>query len=66
MAHCKIQCKKNNSLTIGIKDCSVFPELENQYDLLSTIYGLNITIISKQQKLNLDNLFFSGLKISFK
>ena len=58
--------KKTNVITIGIKDCSVFPELENQYELLNNIHGLNITIILKQDKLSSDNLFLSGLKIPFK
>jgi len=58
--------KGTNSLTIGIKDCSIFPELENQYDLLKSIVGFNVTINYKENINNKDNLFFSGLKIPFK
>ena len=57
--------KETNSLTIGIKDCSIFPELENQYDLLTNLSGIEITLCSKEKKLNKNNLLFSGLKIKF-
>jgi large subunit ribosomal protein L5 len=58
--------KGKNSITIGIEDCSVFPELENQFELINKIYGVNISIFLKNRNLNKDNLFFSGLKIPFK
>ena len=58
--------KNNNSITLGIKDCSIFPELENQYDLLTEIYGLNINFVSSSKIQSKDNLFFSGFKIPFK
>jgi large subunit ribosomal protein L5 len=54
-----------NHITLGIKDCNIFPELENQYNLLSSIHGLNIDLCLKEYELNKKNLFFSGLKIKF-
>lgn len=57
--------KNKNHITIGLNDCLVFPELENQFDLLTTLYGTEITLFSKNKKLNKDNLYFSGLKIKF-
>lgn len=53
-----------NSLNIGIEDLSIFSELENQYELLKNIQGINITLILKNNKSrNVSNFFFSGLKI---
>jgi large subunit ribosomal protein L5 len=53
-----------NSLSIGIEDLSIFPELESQYDLLKTIQGANINITLKNNKFQkISNDLFSGLKI---
>ena len=57
--------RNKNHITLGLHDCNIFPELENQYDLLTTISGIEITICSKEKTTNIDNLFFSGLKIKF-
>jgi len=57
--------KNKNHITIGLNDCSIFPELENQYDLLTNLSGIEITLCSKEEKLNIDNLLFSGLKVKF-
>jgi large subunit ribosomal protein L5 len=61
-----INSKYTNSITLGIKDCSIFPELENQYNLLKNIVGLNITLTYSGIIKTKDNMFFSGLKIPFK
>ena len=61
-----INSKDTNSITLGIKDCSIFPELENQYNLLKNIIGLNITLTYSGIIKTKDNMFFSGLKIPFK
>jgi ribosomal protein L5 len=57
--------KPKNHITLGLHDSSIFPELENQYDLFSKFNGIEITICSKDKKLNKDNLIYSGLKIKF-
>tara|TARA_B110001450_G_scaffold228460_1_gene228453 strand:+ start:10593 stop:11141 length:549 start_codon:yes stop_codon:yes gene_type:complete len=57
--------RPTNHLSLGVQDCSLFPELENQYDLLSTIHGMNIDLYSKESELNTKNIFFSGLKFRF-
>jgi len=57
--------RNKNHITLGLNDCLIFPELENQYDLLTSLSGVEITISSEEKTLNKDNLFFSGLKIKF-
>jgi len=57
--------RNKNHITIGLNDCNIFPELENQYDLLTNLSGIEITLCSKEENLNVDNLLFSGLKIKF-
>lgn len=57
--------KETNHVSLGITDCSIFPELDNQYNLISNIHGLNIDICTKDFELNKKNLFFSGLKLKF-
>lgn len=57
--------RSTNHLSLGIQDCSLFPELENQYDLLSNIHGMNVDLYSKERELNTKNIFFSGLKFKF-
>lgn len=57
--------KNKNHITLGINDCIIFPELENQYDLLTNLSGIEITLYSNEKSTNKDNLFFSGLKIKF-
>jgi len=56
------------SINIGIEDVSLFPQLENQYDLLKDIQGLDITmnIINKTKNKKLPFYFFSSLKIPCK
>jgi large subunit ribosomal protein L5 len=57
--------KAKNHITLGLYDSSIFPELENQYDLFSKFNGVEITLCSKEKKSNEDNLLYSGLKIKF-
>jgi large subunit ribosomal protein L5 len=57
--------KSTKAFSIGISDCSVFPELDNQYELINNIYGMNITFVLKGKSLQKDNLFLSGMKIPF-
>jgi ribosomal protein L5 len=57
--------KAKNHITLGLNDSSIFPELENQYDLFSKFNGVEITLCSKEKKSNEDNLLYSGLKIKF-
>ena len=57
--------KSTNHLTIGIKDCNLFPELDNQYELISNIYGLNLDFHIKELTLNKKNTYLSALKIKF-
>ena len=57
--------RNKNHITLGLNDCIIFPELENQYDLLTNLSGIEITLCSKEKSTNADNLFFSGLKIKF-
>ena len=53
-----------NSLSIGIEDLSIFPELENQYELLKNTQGLNLTLVLKNNKSKFTpNYYFSGIKI---
>lgn len=53
-----------NSLSIGIENLSIFPELENQYELLKDAQGLNITLVLKNNVSKTVPLyFFSGIKI---
>ena len=53
-----------NTLTIGVEDISIFPELENQYEFLKTTQGLNLTFVLKNSKSKRDTKYlFSGLKI---
>ena len=53
-----------NTLTIGVEDISIFPELENQYEFLKTTQGLNLTFVLKNSKSKRDTRYlFSGLKI---
>jgi large subunit ribosomal protein L5 len=53
-----------NSLNIGIEDLSIFSELENQYELLKNIQGVNITLVLKNNKSrNIPNYFFSSIKL---
>jgi large subunit ribosomal protein L5 len=65
----KVSKYKNRQLTnhmsIGIKDSNIFPELENQYELLSTIQGMNIDFYINELKLNKKKTFFSALKFNF-
>lgn len=56
-----------NSLSIGIEDLSIFPELESQYDLLRTTQGANLVFILKNNKSkNYTKILFSGLKFPIK
>jgi len=57
--------KPTNQFSIGLKDCSAFPEIENQYDLLNKPFGINITFVTKGKYLQEDNLIFSGFKLPF-
>ena len=58
--------RPTNQLSLGVGDCNIFFELENLYDLLPGTYGLSITLSSQEDKiLNIDKLFYSGLKIKF-
>jgi large subunit ribosomal protein L5 len=57
--------RPNNSITFGVPDANIFPEMENQFELFNKITGLNITLCSLDKKLNKDNLIFSGFKIKF-
>lgn len=57
--------RAKNHISLGITDCNIFPELDNQYETLTNLSGVEITFYSKEKKLNIDNLFFSGLKIKF-
>ena len=57
--------RNKNHITIGLNYCNIFPEFENQYDLLTNLSGIEITLCSKEENLNVDNLLFSGLKIKF-
>ena len=57
--------RPKNHITIGLNDCNIFPELENQYDLLTNLSGIEVTLCSKEKTLNKNNLLFSGLKIKF-
>jgi large subunit ribosomal protein L5 len=61
----KERIKSNfNSINIGIEDLSVFAELENHYELLKNVKGLNITIVLKNNtSKTIPNYFFSGIKI---
>jgi len=53
-----------NSLNIGIEDLSIFSELENQYELLKNIQGVNITLVLKNNKSrSIPNYFFSSIKL---
>lgn len=57
--------RNKNHITLGLNDCLIFPELENQYDLLTSLSGIEVTLSSEEKDLNKSNLFFSGLKIKF-
>lgn len=56
------------SINIGIEDVSLFPILENQYDLIKNIQGLNITIdiTNRTKNKKLPFYLFSSLKIPCK
>lgn len=57
--------RDTNHISLSIKNCAVFPELDNQYNLISNIHGMNIDVCTEDFKLNRKNLFFSGLKLKF-
>jgi large subunit ribosomal protein L5 len=57
--------RATNHLSIGIKDSNVFPELENQYELLPNISGINIDFYTNDLNLNKKNTYFSALKFKF-
>jgi large subunit ribosomal protein L5 len=57
--------KETNHISLGISDCTIFPELDNQYNLISNIHGMNIDISMRDFELSKKNLFFSGLKLKF-
>ena len=57
--------RPRNNLTIGVTDTSVFPELENQFELFQRTPGLDFTISFKDTELNKDNLILSGFKVKF-
>lgn len=58
--------RATNQLSLGVNDSNIFFELENLYDLLPGTHGLSITLSSQENKvLNVDKLFYSGLKIKF-
>jgi large subunit ribosomal protein L5 len=57
--------RATNHLSIGIKDSNIFPELENQYELLSSIQGINLDFYINEMNLNKKNTYFSALKIKF-
>jgi len=57
--------RPTNQLTLGLEDTNIFFELENQYDYLPETYGLSITLTSKENRLNVDKLIYSGLKLKF-
>jgi|TARA_B110000971_G_scaffold178870_1_gene184922 large subunit ribosomal protein L5 len=66
--HSKLRYKNrrpSNDINLGIEDCNFFFELENQYDTITEIIGINININSKEKKQNKDNLLYSGLKFKF-
>ena len=57
-----------NSINLGIQDLSIFPELENQYELLKKTQGLNINMNLRNQTKNprMPFYFFSSLKLPLK
>ena len=57
--------KPKNDFSIGLPDTSIFPEMENQFELFNKTPGINFTIGFKEKQLNKDNLIFSGFKIKF-
>lgn len=66
--HTKLRYKNKeprNNITLGIEDCNIFFELENQYDTITEIIGINININSEEKRQNKDNLLYSGLKFKF-
>ncbi len=41
----------NGNLSLGISNCMIFPELENNFELFESLRGFNITfVVSTQQK----------------
>lgn len=57
--------RPKNSLTLGVTDTSVFPEMENQFELFQKTPGLDFTICFTDTELNKDNLVLSGFKVKF-
>ena len=57
--------RPRNFITIGLTDTSVFPEMENQFDLFQKTPGLDFIICYQDTNLNKDNLVLSGFKIKF-
>jgi len=58
--------KAKNNITLGIKDSNLFLELENQYEILPNLNGMEINLCcKKEKKQSTDNLIYTGLKIKF-
>jgi large subunit ribosomal protein L5 len=57
--------RPKNNLTLGVSDTSIFPEMENQFELFQKTPGLDFTICFADTELNKDNLIFSGFKVKF-
>lgn len=53
-----------NTLSMGITDISVFPDLESQYEILKESQGIALSInLSNKNKIS-SKIYFSGLKIA--
>ena len=55
-----------NNFTLGLNQFSYFPQLENKYNILEKISGLDVTFVLSKNKNSNIHLLLSGFKIPFK
>lgn len=56
----------NGDYTLGIKNINVFPEIENQSELFSHIYGMDITLVTSTKNKQDTKDIFSSILLPFR
>nr|NP_066313.1 ribosomal protein L5 [Malawimonas jakobiformis]AAG13680.1 ribosomal protein L5 [Malawimonas jakobiformis] len=55
-----------NNYTLSIKNMSIFPEIEYQFDIFNKIYGMDITIVTNSKNTQETRMLLTSLQLPLK